>query len=105
MPLPKNRSKKYKKIARKTSHGTKVVFIKRKVKLRVSCAICKKQLTGIKFGSKTEKSVSRKFGGCLCHACSVRIIKDASRIAEGIKSIDNVDLIYKNYVERLLKKE
>ncbi len=104
MPIPKNRSTKYKKLPRKTSKGTKFIFVRRKAKLKVSCAVCKKQLAGINFGSKTEKSVSRKFGGHLCHICCARVIKDALRIRERAKNIDNVDFVYKNYVEQIMKK-
>lgn len=103
MPLPKNRSTRYKKMPRKTTKGTKFIFVRRKAAAKSSCAVCKRQLAGVSFGSKTEKSVSRKFGGHLCHVCSMRVIKDALRVREGAKSIDNVDLVYKKYVEQMVK--
>ncbi len=102
MPLPKNRSKKYRRVPRKTSKGTKIVFIRRRG-LKASCAICKANLAGVGLGSKTQKSVSRKFGGHLCHACTSRIIKEVSRVREKAKSMDDVDLIYKSYVQQLAK--
>lgn len=102
MVLPKNRSTKYRKITKKVSKGTKVVYLKRK-KIKVSCAICKSALAGITAGSKTEKSVSRKFGGHLCQKCTTYVIKEASRVRENIKSMENVDLIYKRYIQQLVK--
>lgn len=103
MPLPKNRSTKYRKISRKTTHGAKIVFLKRK-KTGASCGVCGAQLAGIKRGgSKTQKSVSRMFGGSLCHKCSERVIKEAMRVREKVKSIEEIDLIYRKYVEPLIK--
>ncbi len=103
MPLPKNRSTKYRKMKRKTSKGTKRIFLKRKNKGGVACAVCKETLAGIRPGSRTEKSVSRKFGGHLCHSCSEYVIKEASRIREKMKTIEDVELPYKRYIEQLAK--
>lgn len=102
MPLPKNRSSKYKKIARKTPKGTKEIYVLRK-ETKASCAICKKALAGVGCGSRTEKTVSRKFGGNLCHTCTERVIKEMARVKDGAKSIEDVDLIYKGYVQQLVK--
>lgn len=102
MPLPKNRSTKYRKMMRKTAKGPKPVFIKR-ISFRASCAVCKSKLAGVKPGSKTEKSVFRKFGGHLCHSCTSHVIKEASRVKEKIKSIDDVELIYRKYVQQIVK--
>ncbi len=104
MPLPKNRSKKYRKMTRKSTKGvTKRIFLKRKT-LSASCAICKSKLAGLSTGSRTEKSVSRKFGGNLCHSCTERVLKEASRVKEGAKTLEDVELIYKSYVQPLVKK-
>lgn len=103
MPLPKNRSKKYRKMTRKTTNGSKPVFQRRK-SFSASCALCKRKLAGVRPGSRTEKSVSRKFGGHLCQACCERIIKEAVRVKEGEKSLDAVNFDEKKYVQPLLRK-
>jgi ribosomal protein L34E len=92
MTLPKNRSTRYRKMTRKTPKGTKPVFIRRK-SAKASCAVCKEPLAGIRPGSRTD----------LCHTCSARVIKEASRVREKAKNIEQVDLIYKAYVEKLVK--
>ncbi len=101
MSLPKERSGKYRKMKRKTARGAKSVFLKRK-KAGAACAVCRANLAGVGTGSRTEKSVSRKFGGHLCHACTARIIRDATRVREKTKGVDEVDLIYRSYVQQLV---
>ncbi len=102
MPLPKNRSTKYREVSRKTIGKTKKVYLKGK-QSKASCAVCKNNLAGVAAkGSATEKSVSRKFGGHLCHSCTARVIKEAARVKGGSKAMDNVDLIYKKYVQQLV---
>ncbi len=103
MPLPKNRSSKYRVLSRKSAKGeTRRVFVRRK-SVKASCAVCKSALAGVSTGSRTEKSVSRKFGGHLCHSCTVRVIRDAARVKDKAKRMEDVDLIYKKYVEQLVK--
>ncbi len=103
MPLPKNRSSKYRKLMRKSSKGkTRRIFVRRR-SIKASCAVCKSALAGVSTGSRTEKSVSRKFGGHLCHACTLRVIRDATRVKDKSKRMEDVDLVYKKYVEQLAK--
>ena len=103
MPLPKDRSKTRRKRVRKTSRGRKEIYLK-PVKQKVSCAICKVVLAGVGVtGSRTEKSVSRKFGGNICHTCLERIVKESVRVKGGEKSIDAVSFLDKKYIQQLVK--
>ncbi|MBU0586023.1 hypothetical protein KJ780_00770 [Candidatus Micrarchaeota archaeon] len=103
MTLPKNRTRKYNVKVRKTNKGSKKVYSRPKKKGGV-CALCSTKLAGISIsGSKTEKSVSRIFGGSLCHSCTEQIIKESVRVSEKEKSIDAVDLSIKKYVQQLVK--
>ncbi|MDD5336961.1 MAG: 50S ribosomal protein L34e [Candidatus ainarchaeum sp.] len=102
MPLPRNRSRKYRVRVRKNVRGSRTVY-KLTREFRASCAICKKNLAGIGTGSHTQKSVSRAFGGNLCHSCSERVIIDVVRVREKIKNLEDVDLSRRAYVQKLLK--
>ena len=102
MPLPKNRSRKYRNLKRKTAKGTKTVY-KLSKSFVASCAVCKKGLAGIRAGSRTEKTVSRAFGGNLCHSCTERVITEVVRVREKIKNLEDVDLSYRSHVQKLLK--
>ncbi len=100
MPLPKNRSRK--KTSRKTPKGAKIIYFRGK-KAKTHCAACKVVLAGVTAGSKTEKTVSRKFGGNLCHSCSEFVIKESVRVRENAKSMEDVDFLYRKYVQQLVK--
>lgn len=102
MTLPRNRSTKYRKITRKGPKGPTSAYVGRE-KAGASCAVCKVPLAGVRVGSRTEKSVSRKFGGHLCHSCASRVIKEASRVREKAKTMDDVGLVYRKYVQQLAK--
>lgn len=101
MPLRKNRSTKYRIRTRKTTKKTKRVFLRRKTSKR-KCAICKKNLAPTALDSKPK--ASRKFGNYLCHYCTQMVIKAAVRVENKIIGIESVDLIYKKYVEQMIKK-
>ena len=64
MPTPQKR--RMKRIHKRVSKGTKLVFKKKKTK-QPKCSQCKKALHGI---TKKKGKVNRKFGGSLCSACS-----------------------------------
>lgn len=90
-------------MSRKSPSGTKRVFLKR-ASYTAACAICKRRLAGVRPGSATEKSVSRRFGGTLCQDCVSRIFRDASRVREKVMPLEDVELTYRKYVEGVIKK-
>lgn len=104
MTLPKNRSRRVIKTVRKTAKRTTQIFVKKRInKTKCSCAICKSALAGIRTGSRTQRSVSRPFGGYLCHLCITRIIKQGLRVNEKAKTMEEVDIVYRKYVQPLIK--
>ncbi len=100
MPRPGLRTKKVIKKIKKTKTGKKIHYIRKK-KTKATCAICGVGLFGIKKGAKSKKTVNRKFGGELCTKCATRVIKEYTRIKEGEKTIEEVDLKYQKYVTLL----
>ena len=72
--MPKPFQRRMKRIHKKVSKETKLVF-KDKKKSNPSCSLCKKTL----FGLKVKGKVKRKFGGALCSKCSRRGIIESAR--------------------------
>ena len=101
MTQPKNRSNSVRKLNRKTAKGTKTAYKRRAKKPKASCAICGAKLVVSK-GSKTEKRPSRKFAGTLCHKCAEKVIVYAYRVQEKIMAYEDIDIIYRKYVDMLL---
>lgn len=103
MTKPKNRSTSIRKVKRKVPSGeSREYYIRRKKKPKASCAICHSPLRGIGSGSKSERRPTRRFGGNLCHRCSARVLVEAQRVREKAKSLDDVELLYRRYVQGLV---
>lgn len=74
-------------IKRRTPGGRITIILKRKKSSPRKCAICKRPLQGLsrddpwKFGrlNKTQKRISRPYGGYLCHRCLQRLIINEAR--------------------------
>lgn len=74
MKMPKPFQRRMKRIYKKVSKETKLVF-KEKKKNTPSCPSCSKPLSGL----RTKGKVNRKFGGALCSKCSKRRIVESAR--------------------------
>ena len=71
--------------------------------MTVSCGLCGGKISGIKSkGSKSKHTVSRMFGAAMCHRCVKSIVCDASRIKEKKKSIEEIPVHYRKYVQMLV---
>jgi large subunit ribosomal protein L34e len=106
MPNTKNRSTSMKKIKRRVPSGESREYYERRKKgaKKAHCAICKAKLLGVqRSGAKSAKRPERKFGGNLCHKCQAKVVVEAARVKEKAKSIEEVDIIYRKYVEGILK--
>jgi len=74
-------------IKRKTPSGRITILIKKAKGDYMKCSICKKPLRGIvrdhprnlRKYPKSQKRVSRIFGGYLCHKCLERVLKESIR--------------------------
>jgi len=74
-------------IKRRTPGGRITILIKKAKGSYAKCAICKEPLQGVvrdhprnlRKYPKSQKRVSRIFGGHLCHKCLERIIKENVR--------------------------
>ena len=105
MPDTRNRSTSMKKIKRRVPSGeSREYYERRKGGKKASCAICKAKLLGVqRTGAKTAKRPERKFGGNLCSKCQSKVVVEAARVKEKAKSIEDVDIVYRKYVEGLVK--
>jgi len=100
MTKRKDRSTAVRKIKRKVQSGESREYYRRRLKKpTVSCAICKSQLRGIGDGAKSERTPNRKFGGNLCHRCQAKVVVEAQRVREKSKSIEDVQMLYRRYVQ------
>ena len=103
MTKRKDRSSSVRKIKRRAPSGeSREYFRRRKTKPKVSCALCGASLAGLGTGAKSRKKPTRKFGGNLCHKCQAKVVVEAQRVREKTKSIEDVDIIYRKYVQGLI---
>jgi len=87
MPERKYRSRSYKRVSVKTPGGKTSVHYRRGKVSHRRCAICGSIIHGLKRLrpselaklSKTKKTVSRAYGGYLCHNCLSNMIRRAVR--------------------------
>lgn len=105
MTAKKNRSGSMRKVKRRVPSGkSREYYSRRKGKGKAHCGICGEELGGVaEKGAKSSRRPERKFGGVLCHKCQARVVTEASRVREKAKSMDDVDIIYRKYVEGLVK--
>jgi len=82
-------------IQRKTPSGRITIIVKKKKGKVSKCATCKRSLNGIVRVhprdlariNKSQKRVSRIYGGYLCHRCLERLLKSKVREALMLKNI------------------
>ena len=105
MTSPKNRSTSIRKVKRRSPSGdSREYYIRRKTVGKGSCAVCKAKLLGISsVGAKSSRRPERKFGGVLCPNCQKKVVVEATRVKDKFKSIEDVALMYRKYVEGILK--
>jgi large subunit ribosomal protein L34e len=107
VPKPKDRSRSRRKVAVKVPSGKTKLITKKKIHSdKQRCAICKSVLQAThsdKKMSKSQKRPERKFGGHLCHKCLDKVITYGARLNEGIVAIDDIEIRYRPYVEKIRK--
>jgi len=77
MVMPRLRSRRLRRVKVRIPGGKTVTHYKKRNRNIEKCAICKKPLRGIprltnqKFKNlnKTQKTISRMYGGYICHSC------------------------------------
>jgi large subunit ribosomal protein L34e len=87
MPRPSLRSRSLRKIKLRIPGGASVVHYLRRNPSKAKCRICGKTLHGIptkrpsrmKNIPKSNKTVSRAYGGNLCPACTKQVFKNKAR--------------------------
>lgn len=105
MPKPMHRSRSFRRLDRVTPKNRHVIHYKRKANSLPHCAICGKELNGIKAASgrgKTSNTNSRKFGGVLCASCTGNVIKLASRIEQGEMKLNDISVVDRAYVLQMI---
>jgi large subunit ribosomal protein L34e len=105
MPDTKRRSTSMKKVKRRVPSGeSREYYYRREKGGKASCAVCGAKLTGVRReGAKSSRRPERKFGGVLCPECQAKVVVEAARVKDGFKSIEEVGIIYRKYVEGILK--
>ena len=105
MPDTKNRSTSMRKVKRRVPSGeSREYYSRRNTAGTAHCAVCKAALKAVQSkGPKSSRRPERKFGGVLCHKCQKKVVVEAARVGEKAKSIDDVDIIYRKYVEGIVK--
>ncbi|MEM3609467.1 MAG: hypothetical protein QW076_00965 [Candidatus Anstonellales archaeon] len=113
MPKPKNRSRSVRKLFKRLPSGkTEIRFKNRKSKSIQRDAVTKEPLQGVsndKSLSKSERTVSRRYGGHLSHKTVQQIIEYATLIEQGEMALKDVPLSLRKYVkvevERMIKRK
>jgi ribosomal protein L34E len=104
MTSPGQKTKKKKK--RRTPSGSKEYYVREKTGKR-NCTVCNKQLHGVPHGktaaeisrmSKTKKRPSVPFGGVLCTKCRRQVFEEKAKVENGLKNIEDVDLVIKKFI-------
>ena len=103
MTKRKDRSTAIRKLKRRVPSGESREYYKRRLKKpKSSCAICHSALQGIGEGAKSSRRPTRKFGGNLCHRCQSKVVVEAQRVREKSKSIEDVQMLYRKYVQGMI---
>jgi large subunit ribosomal protein L34e len=105
MPNTKNRSTSMRKVKRRVPSGeSREYYSRRKKEGKAHCGVCKSPLRAVRStGAKSSRRPERKFGGVLCHKCQAKVVVEASRVKEKAKSMEEVDILYRKYVEGIVK--
>ena len=101
----KTRSTSARLVKRRVPSGeSREYYYHRKGKGGASCAICKCALQAVqRKGAKSSKRPERIFGGMLCPKCQSVVVVEATRIKDKAKTLEDVDIIYRSYVQGILK--
>ncbi|HLC68276.1 MAG TPA: hypothetical protein VJH24_00420 [Candidatus Bilamarchaeaceae archaeon] len=70
--------------------------------MKVSCAVCRGAIHGRHSGAKTHQGTSRRFPQ-LCMPCLREVVVESVRVQEGFKTLEEVHLYYRSYVQRMAK--
>ncbi|BDR92292.1 50S ribosomal protein L34 [Vulcanisaeta souniana] len=86
MPRPALRSRRLRRISKKTPGGRRVVHYDKRFASKPRCAICGRPLNGInETRIKTEhvsgSTISRPYGGYICHRCLALALRIAVRLS------------------------
>jgi large subunit ribosomal protein L34e len=87
MPTPRHRTRSKKRVYKTLPGGRKTIHYKSEVISSSRCSLCGRQIGGIPQGSlskirkltRTEKRISRPYGGKLCYKCLKDALKQAAR--------------------------
>jgi ribosomal protein L34E len=103
---------KARKFRRSVKGKSRQIAVREKPSKR-SCGYCGKALHGVPHGktkagvsklSKTHRKPSAPLAGVLCGQCRALAVEETAMVRHGLKSIDDVGLRMKNFVEQLAKK-
>lgn len=98
---------KNKKTTKRSPGGKPSVKHKPKKPSAATCGVCGSQLHGVPRRStvgmaklaKTEKRPERPFGGVLCHACVMAIVKEKARLKAGTITPRETDFRHLKYLK------
>lgn len=86
MPRPALRSRKLRRVSARTPGGRNVTHHEKRTVARPRCAICGRPLSGIDMARTKTKhiaglTVSRPYGGYVCHRCLALALRLAVRLS------------------------
>ena len=105
---PRYRARKgIRRVARKTPGSKTIIHYEKKVYGTPICAICKKNLHGVKRGTsiamskltRTDLTVQRPFGANLCSPCSREILRWRARLKHNFVKENEIPLAIKQYIK------
>jgi ribosomal protein L34E len=94
------------KHVRVPSGESKIRLIRHK-KTKVSCGLCGMKISSASNSpklSKTERRPTILFGGVLCSTCRDAVFENAIKVRLGVKSMDDLNLTMKKFVQQAIKK-
>ena len=108
MPTRSDRAKKT-KFRKKPGAKSERIFVRGKTGKHV-CALCDKVVHGTPHGktaaevrklSKTKRRPTGIFAGLLCNQCRAQVASEAAKVEAKIKSLEDVEVRLKKYVEQV----
>ncbi len=84
------KSRSYRRISKRTPKNGSKVFHERRKPGKAVCAICGKELHGVKINltsevrkfAKSQRTVARPYGGYICSDCLRKLMKERARLSK-----------------------
>ncbi len=92
-------------VYKKSPSGEVTVHLEKRKDTKARCALCNEILFGASHErglSKSEKRPSAIFAGTLCNKCRKEVLEEAIKVKEGIKKLEECDIMQRKYIKEAL---